>query len=290
MRVFWNPAELRDPFVRTIADTVLVHLERAAHPEDGDVVLYPFDVRDSLASLPRLLEHAEAARRIGRRLLVFQISDTTVPLPVPNTVVFRTSLLRSKRLPHEHPLPYVWDSIRPDLLEELRRPRPDALLIGFCGCPATHPVRQRVVRDLPRRLPCRFLLRDRFWAGAPHDPNVVRAFFDNILATSLTLAVRGAGNFSHRLYQTLSCGRSPLLVDTDCVLPYEGLDPLPWEEILVRVEATRLDEIATAVERFHERTRHDVSLPSRIERLHRTYFTPAGLADHLARHREHYLG
>lgn len=314
MKIHWEPRDLRDPFVRTIANTVLVHLERAASPEACDLILHPFDVRCSLESLPRIVAHAEEAKRLGRRLLVFQVSDTCVPIAAPKTLVFRTSLPRSRRLPHEHLLPYVWDPV-PTAILAAHAPnaenaentenaeisstaetapswidRADLPVVGFCGCPDTHPLRRRVIDRLPASLPCRFLLRDRFWAGAPHDPKVVRAFFDNILATSLTLVVRGAGNFSHRLYQTLSCGRSPLLVDTDCVLPYEGLDPLPWEEILVRVEATRLDEIATAVERFHERTRIDASLPSRIERLHRTYFTPAGLADHLARHREHYLG
>lgn len=289
MRVFWNPSRLQGHFVRTIAATVLVHLERVALPEAADLVLYPFDVRDSLASLPRVVEHAEAARRIGGRLLVFQVSDTTVPLPVPNTVVFRTSLKRSRRLPHEHLLPYVWDSIPAGLLEELRRPPPGESTVGFCGCPSTHPIRQRIVRNLPALLPCRFILRDRFWAGKPHDRTVVREFFENILATDLTLAVRGAGNFSHRFYQTLSCGRTPLFIDTDCLLPYEGLEPLPWEEILVKVDVTRLDEIVPAVERFHARTRGDDSLASRLESLHRKYLTPTGLAEHLVRHREHYL-
>ncbi len=295
MRLFWNDADLRDPFIRAIADTVLTHLERAESPRAGDAVLYPHDVRDSLVSLPDIVEHAERARRSGRRLLVFQISDTTVPIASPNTLVFRTSMLRSKRLPHEHVLPYVWGAV-PDRMrscERWQRPcwtRGEAPpIVGFCGCPNTHPLRKRVLNTLQDRLPCRFLLRDRFWAGAPHDPTVVREFFENILATDLTLAVRGIGNFSHRFYQTLSCGRAPLLVGHDAVMPYEGVESIDWDDVAVRVEADRLDGIESAIERFRERARDHRDLSQRILDVHGRYFTPEAFADHLVRHRDRYL-
>lgn len=290
MRIHWRPEDLQDPFVRTIAETVLARLDRADSPEDADLVLHPHDVHGTLDCLLRIQSGAKQAKSLGRKLLVFQVSDSSMPIPVPNTVVFRTSMLRSRRLPNEHVLPYLWESITPTLLEELGRPRPGLTTIGFCGCPHTHPVRMKVIRELPSMLPCRFLLRDRFWGGAPHDPTLIREFFDNILATDLTLAIRGAGNFSIRFYQSLSCGRVPLLIDTDGVLPYEGLDPLPWEDLIVRVEARQLDAIASAVDRFRERTEGDAGLEARVRQFHRDCFTPAGFAAHLIRHREHYLG
>ena len=295
MKLLWNDEDLRDPFIRTIASTVLVHLDRADRVEDADAILYPRDVRDPLASLPDIVVHAESARRLDRRLLVLQVSDSTVPIPVPNTVVFRTSMLKSRRLPHEHVLPYVWDGVPDEMRSCNNWQRPcwtrgsAPPVVGFCGCPHTHPLRKRVVDALPERLPCRFLLRDRFWAGAPHDPSVVRAFFENILATDLTLAVRGAGNFSHRFYQTLSCGRVPLLIEHDAAMPYEGVEELPWDEMVVRVEARRLDEIESAIERFRERARDETDLSQRILDLHRRHFTPEAFARHLARHRDRYL-
>ena len=36
-----------------------------------------------------------------------------------------------------------------------------------------------------------------------------------------TFCYRGAGNFSYRFYETLMMGRIPILVNTDCVFPFE---------------------------------------------------------------------
>ena len=42
---------------------------------------------------------------------------------------------------------------------------------------------------------------------------------------------RGNGNFSMRFYQTLSCGRIPVLLNTDMVLPFS--DEIDWESLIV---------------------------------------------------------
>ena len=52
--------------------------------------------------------------------------------------------------------------------------------------------------------------------------------------SDLVLCVRGNGNYSYRLYETLSAGRIPLLVDTDCQLPWERF--IDWDSCLIRVD------------------------------------------------------
>ena len=54
---------------------------------------------------------------------------------------------------------------------------------------------------------------------------------ENISSNMFTLCVRGAGNFSLRLFEVLSSGRIPLLVDTDDIRPCE--DKLNYEDFVL---------------------------------------------------------
>ncbi len=64
------------------------------------------------------------------------------------------------------------------------------------------------------------------------------------------VCVRGSGNFSVRLYETLAMGRIPVFVNTDCILPFtEAID---WKEHVVWVEADEIDNIGTIVFEFHK--------------------------------------
>jgi hypothetical protein len=45
-------------------------------------------------------------------------------------------------------------------------------------------------------------------------------FMQNMFDSDYILCTRGFGNYSFRLYEALSCGRIPVFVDTDCLLPF----------------------------------------------------------------------
>lgn len=77
------------------------------------------------------------------------------------------------------------------------------------------------------------------------DPHLIRAEYrENMEASTLALCVRGDANASQRFYEALSGGRVPLLLDTDSVLPLEGV--APYEKCVIRVPFT---EAATLPER-----------------------------------------
>ena len=101
-----------------------------------------------------------------------------------------------------------------------------------------------------------FVVRDRYRAGlvthaerADRTSPTATEFFDNIRRTAYTVCVRGGGNFSTRLYETLCLGRIPVIVDSDLVLPWVGR--VPWDELAVIVPADRLDELADRVVAHH---------------------------------------
>lgn len=99
--------------------------------------------------------------------------------------------------------------------------------------------------------------------SAPHDAQAVhgpqpdfrceyhaRAWSSlHIASWDYGLCVRGCGNFSSRLYETLSCGRLPVFVDTDCVLPFDDL--IDWREHCW-VDIGDVDSLGSIVARFHD--------------------------------------
>jgi hypothetical protein len=105
-----------------------------------------------------------------------------------------------------------------------------------------------------------------------------------VIDSDYTLCVRGVGNFSYRLYETLSCGRIPVFVDTDCVLPYDSV--IRWKDYCVYLDESEVAVIGERIAEFHR----ELS-PSRFEGLQRDcrklwedYISPAGFFRNFHRH------
>lgn len=119
-------------------------------------------------------------------------------------------------------------------------------------------LRRRVLDRLAadERVEDHFLVRDRYRAGlvdhaerADRGHPTAEDFFGNVRSTAYTVCVRGGGNFSTRLYETLCLGRIPVLVDTDVVLPWAGR--VPWPDLAVVVDAGSVGTVADAVVAHH---------------------------------------
>ena len=123
----------------------------------------------------------------------------------------------------------------------------------------------------------RFIKRDKH-LGAPRSDadrkRLAREFFENIRDSDYTLCVRGRGNFSVRLYETLAMGRIPIFVDTDCILPFE--DQIDWRRCCVWVDRRDLHRLPEKVAEFHaaldEDALHDLQRRCRALWLDRLTF------------------
>ncbi|MGB0664746.1 MAG: exostosin domain-containing protein [Pontibacterium sp.] len=73
---------------------------------------------------------------------------------------------------------------------------------------------------------------------------------NNILESDYILCVRGQGNFSYRLYETLCSGRIPVFIDTDSELPFE--DQIDWRSIAVWVDQRDIERVGDKVAEFHD--------------------------------------
>jgi hypothetical protein len=75
-----------------------------------------------------------------------------------------------------------------------------------------------------------FIFRNQYRAGVKtveDKKKTTLEFFKNIEENPYTFCLRGAGNYSVRLYETLAMGRIPFVIDTDFRLPLNG--SINWE-------------------------------------------------------------
>ncbi|SDH87510.1 exostosin domain-containing protein [Winogradskyella thalassocola] len=103
-----------------------------------------------------------------------------------------------------------------------------------------------------------FIYRAKYRAGSQNETQRATStaeFFNNIKDSDYVVCVRGAGNFSVRLYETLAMGRIPVFVNTDCILPYtEAID---WKQHVVWVESYEVHKIGAIVYEFHKALSED---------------------------------
>lgn len=98
-----------------------------------------------------------------------------------------------------------------------------------------------------------FIFRARYRAGNQTGEDRVRTtreFYDNIQRNLYTFCLRGGGNFSVRFYETLAMGRIPILLDTDCQLPFE--DAINWSNHCLIVNESDSKRIAQKILDFHQ--------------------------------------
>jgi hypothetical protein len=139
---------------------------------------------------------------------------------------------------------------------------------------------------------CRFLRDRQFWGGwidrRRDDPMgwriVRRRFLDNMRDSDYVFCCRGDGNFSYRIYETMSCGRIPLLLNTDCVLPYDF--EVEWRALFPVVDYDDVRSIGDRLLEFHralgpERFEAQQSL---MRSMWESRISPTGYFSHLHTH------
>jgi hypothetical protein len=140
------------------------------------------------------------------------------------------------------------------------------------------------------------VLRDRYLGGPTilhetQDPAVIRQlrleFVQNMVDSDYVLCVRGTGNYSYRLYETLSCGRIPVFVNTDCGLPFDFEED--WRQYCVWVEERDLETLPERIAAFHAglSPAQFVELQDRCRRFWEEKLSPEGFFRNFYRHLLH---
>lgn len=130
-----------------------------------------------------------------------------------------------------------------------------------------------------------FIYRAHYRGGAITEAQRTKTtleYYHNILESDYVLCIRGAGNFSVRLYETLMMGKIPVFVNTDCLLPFE--DVINWKKHVVWVEWKDRRNIVQIVAAFHANITADefVLLQRRNRQLWKETLSAEGMLGMLA--------
>lgn len=142
---------------------------------------------------------------------------------------------------------------------------------------------KKVVLNLKLKSSFAFGPEGRLNSGTGKESNTDfrKSFVENILNSDYTLCVRGIGNNSVRFYETLCCGRIPIFVDTDSVLPFDHL--INWRELCIWVDEKDIDNIGDVVAKYHNRISDQefVELQLRLRKIWKQFFAPEGFFNHM---------
>ena len=272
------------------------------------------------------IKFAQKVHKSGKTLIVFFSGDCSdEEIPIKNAIVFRQSPYRSQPKPQDFAFP-AWceDLVQHYLKGELPiRQKTDKPVVGFCGLVKSDSwqtqlktiVYQSVMlaKYHRRKDPVYkgHILRNKAIKNIADNPNInhnfiprygqtffnressiderlkIRwEFIQNIVESDYILCCRGAGNFSFRLYETLCCGRIPIFIDTDCILPYEFA--IDWKKYCIWLDEKELPQIAEKILEFHEKLspQEFIDLQYECRKLWKEWLSPEGFFSNFYRHFE----
>lgn len=100
------------------------------------------------------------------------------------------------------------------------------------------------------------IIRDSFAPGTiGNNINARKQFVNNIINSDYTFCYRGAANYSLRFYETMCLGRIPLLINTNCVLPFE--DKIDWKNCILWIEESDIQNMPELILDFHKSMTND---------------------------------
>jgi|SRR5579884_1350605 len=109
-------------------------------------------------------------------------------------------------------------------------------------------------------------------------------FFNNIMESDYVLCPRGGENYSIRMFEVLCCGRIPVFINTDCVLPFE--EYINWKDYCVWVEEDEINRLPEIISEFHRsHTPEDfLRLQRSCRKLWEDWLSPNGYFKNFYRH------
>jgi len=123
----------------------------------------------------------------------------------------------------------------------------NACTIGFCGVYHRPTVRKEVIKRFRFHKDITFhIVKRRRFANKDR-----KTYVNSIQNNDFTLSVRGVGNFDYRMYETISLGRIPIIVDTKRVLP--DISPYKWEDFCIIVKRNK-DMVSNFLEIYEQLT------------------------------------
>lgn len=155
---------------------------------------------------------------------------------------------------------------------------------------AGHNLRYRALDYLLKSssIDANFIMRDNYLFLKEQNKDVKQEvrleFIENMIGSDYIVCCRGSANCSFRLFETLCCGRIPVFINTDCVLPYDFA--IDWKKYCVWIEENELPQIAEKIADFHNKLspQEFVDLQYECRRFWKEWLSPEGFFANFYRH------
>lgn len=186
--------------------------------ESCDFIYHPFKINrnDNIDDL------IELSKKHNKKIILFYNDDDDSIFNFKNSIIFRTSIYDSTKPKNYFSVPAFCNDLKKET-EYFFREKNEKPTVGFCGA-ITHSLRKLTIDSLNKTsIPKNFIIRNNFWGGHIWGNEVRNEYIKNSINSDFVVCIRGAGNFSYRLYETLCLGRIPLIIDTDISLPFNNL-------------------------------------------------------------------
>jgi hypothetical protein len=130
---------------------------------------------------------------------------------------------------------------------------------------------EKFLKEIPEK--CDFILNEN-WGPWQSGNDFSTKFYKNIKNNLYGLCVRGGGNFSFRLGEVLMMGRIPILIDTDCILPFPDL--IPYDTNFIRIPIEKIDDMVNIIEKYHESHTEEelIQIQKENRLIWETYYVP----------------
>jgi hypothetical protein len=269
------------------------------------------------------LQFVHKAEQAGKPVVVFFSGDCSdEEIPIKNALVFRQGVYGSKKKPNDFVFPSFCEDLVEHYLEDQLpvRQKGEKPVVGFCGLVTQnswktglktlvyqgmmlskngrigvppykgHTLRAKALEILANssEVDTNFVTRDRlvFLIEGQLDQRLEARFefVKNMAESDYILCCRGSANCSTRLYETLCCGRIPVFINTDCVLPYDFA--IDWKKYCVWVDEKELPQIGEKIAEFHNNLspQEFVDLQHECRRLWKEWLSPEGFFANFYRH------
>ena len=181
--------------------------------------------------------------------------------------IFNTTVQKSIRKSNELSMPaFTGDFFTGDYISNKK--------LGFCGA-KTHKLREYVITNLPfllKSLSTNFIIRNSFWATGELSKDDARiGYLENMRNNTFILCMRGAGNFSYRLYETMMMGRIPVIINSDQVFPFE--DILDYNDFSIMIDVSNIKNIENIISKWDDDI---INIQKKNREIWMEYMSPLG--------------
>jgi hypothetical protein len=236
------------------------------------------------------IKFAKIVKQANKKLIIFFSNDSShEEIPIKDAFVFRQSLLASTRKSRDFAMNAVYEDLVKCYLDNQLsiRQKKDKPVIGFTGFANKlswdiylkeliyqiamlpkggaeylpyrgHHIRTEALNYLSKNqgVETNFIIRDNMvffneTIDMERKLQLRIEYVQSMINSDYILCCRGRGNFSFRLFEALCCGRIPIFIDTNCVLPFDFA--IDWKKYCVWVDSQELPNIAEKVIDFHHK-------------------------------------